>query len=83
MGGSGQIFEVLGEPAAAAEPGEGAFDNPTLGQYSKALRLIGALNDLYLEPRPNFGQRFFELRSLITAIGEELFEKREEAKQRR
>jgi len=29
-------FDVLGEPAAAAEPGEGAFDYPSARQGSRS-----------------------------------------------
>ena len=34
---SGEIFEILGQPAASVQPGEGAFDNPPSGQNCEAL----------------------------------------------
>jgi hypothetical protein len=32
-----EIFPVLGEATAAVEPGDRAFDDPTLGQYTNPL----------------------------------------------
>jgi len=31
----GAIFEILGKPAAAAQPGKGSLDDPALGQNGK------------------------------------------------
>ena len=39
------VFVVLGEAAAAAEPCEGTFDDPSLGQNLETDRMIGALDD--------------------------------------
>ena len=39
-------FPVIGQPSAAAEPGEGAFDDPALGQDEKVLGLIRAFDNL-------------------------------------
>ena len=37
-GGAGldELFDVLGEPAVAAEPGEGALDDPGAGSMTSA-----------------------------------------------
>ena len=40
-----QIFPVLGEPAAATEPTDGALDDPAFGQDDEALGLIAATDD--------------------------------------
>ena len=37
-------FEVLREATAVADPGEGPFDDPALGQANKAVQ-IGALDE--------------------------------------
>jgi hypothetical protein len=39
------VFVVLGEAAAAAEPCEGTFDDPSLRQNLETDRMIGALDD--------------------------------------
>jgi hypothetical protein len=36
------VFQVLGEPPAAVEPGNGALNDPTLGFDDKALGAISA-----------------------------------------
>ena len=33
-----EAFPILGKSAAAAKPGEGAFDDPALGQNDEAFR---------------------------------------------
>ena len=43
----GQVLEVLGQPAATPEPGEGPLDDPSLGQRDEALGVAAADN---LEP---------------------------------
>jgi len=78
-----QVFEIFGEPAAAAEPGEGSLHNPTLWQNPETLGLIGSPDDLHFKPWPESGKCLLELRPLITAIGEQLFEKGEQSEQRR
>ncbi len=37
LGGGDGFFPVLGQPAAASEPGESAFDNPAARQHFKTL----------------------------------------------
>ena len=44
-GGFGAGLEVLGEPPRAAEPGEGAFDDPAAGQHVEASRARGSVDD--------------------------------------
>jgi hypothetical protein len=38
-----QLLDILGEPASAAEPGEGALDDPTWRQHIEALYVARAL----------------------------------------
>ena len=77
------VFPVLGETAAAVEPGEGSFDDPTAWQNLEAFGCIGAFDDFDLELRQDFRQRCLKLRPLIAAIGKQLAKQREPAKQRR
>ena len=42
------VSVVLGEAAAAAEPCEGAFEDPSLGQHLETDRMIVALDDFRL-----------------------------------
>ena len=44
-----EVLPVLGQSAAAVEPGDGAFDHPTPGLDDEALHPIGSLDDLGLE----------------------------------
>ena len=46
-----EVLPVLGQSAAAVEPGDGAFDHPTPGLDDEALHPIGSLDDLGLEMR--------------------------------
>ena len=80
---SGKIFQVLGELAAAVKPGECSLDDPAFGQDFETLGLIGALDDFDVKLRQHFGKGLLKLRSLIAAIGKELFQKWEQAEQRR
>ena len=52
---SGEIFEILGQPAAAIKPSESAFDNPTSRQKLEPFCLIGAFDDFDLQMRQDFG----------------------------
>jgi len=72
------VFVVLGEAAAAAEPCEGAFDNPSLGQNLEADRMIGALDGFQLPGTEgtHCGGRGF---SLIAAVGEDPLDEGEQA----
>jgi hypothetical protein len=68
-GAFGGCFEVLGEPAAPAEPREGSFDHPPAGQKLEALCGVGALDDLKA-PLAELGHGVAQLGAGITAIGE-------------
>jgi hypothetical protein len=50
-----EVFEIFRQPAAAIEPREGAFDNPTSWQKLKPFGLVGAFDDFDLEVRQDFG----------------------------
>ena len=46
-GAADQSFEVAGQSAVVADPTDGAFDDPALGQHDKAM-LVAASDDLHL-----------------------------------
>ena len=50
-----EVFEILGQPAAAIEPSESALDNPTSRQKRKPFGLVGAFDDFDLDVRQDFG----------------------------
>ena len=58
--------EVLGESTAVADPGEGPFDDPALGQDNKAVQ-IGALDDVQ-PPRTGLGDHLGHFRPLAATI---------------
>jgi len=68
----GQVLEILGEAAAPIEPCERPLDNPSAWQDLEPLR-IRALYDLDGKTGQSFGQGIAELRTLIPAVGEQLF----------
>jgi len=70
-------LEVFGETAAAADPSQGALDDPALGENDEAMQLV-ALDDLD-GPSPGFGERRCQLRSLIVGVGEDALDEREQA----
>ena len=76
-GEAGSVFVVLGEATAAAEPCEGAFDDPALGQNLETDGLIGAFDDFQLPGTEGLhgGGRGF---SLIAAVGEDPLDEREQ-----
>ena len=45
--GGNDFFPILGQSAAAPEPGEGALDDPASGQNFKAVGGVRALDDLH------------------------------------
>ena len=47
LGGGDGIRPILGQSAAASEPGEGAFDNPAARQDLEALGAIGTFDNLH------------------------------------
>ena len=78
-----EVLPVLGQSAAAVEPGDGAFDHPTPGLDDEALHPIGSLDDLGLEIGQDAGQGAVKDRPLIGAVGEQFPEKGKQTKQGR
>src|SRR5258705_11780399 len=75
--GAGIALEVACQAAIAADPGQGSFDDPTLGQDDEFVQLV-ALDDLeHPTAGPGCGSR--GARSLIAGIGEDALDKGEEA----
>ena len=71
-----EVLPILGEPSAAVEPSNGAFDDPSLGQHCKSFDLIGALDDVGFEMGQDFRECLLEMRSLVGGIGKELLQER-------
>ena len=69
-------LEVFGEAAAAADPGEGALDDPALGQNDEAVQLA-AFDDLE-SPGAGLGDCGSGFRRLIARVGEDAFYERVE-----
>ena len=65
-------LEVFGEPAAAADPSQGVFDDPAFGKNDEAVQLI-TFDDLDGPGAPP-RERGRELRPLIVGIGEDAFD---------
>src|SRR5271166_996013 len=82
-GVTSQVLEILGQSAAAVEPGEGSFHHPPSGKNLEAFGGIRPLDDLDRKLRHHLRQGLAKLRPLIAAIGEELLQKRIEAEQGR
>ena len=78
-----EVLPVLGKPAAPIEPSESALDEPAFGQHHKSLGLSGTLDDFSFQMREHARQSLVEFGSLITAVGEELFQERKHPKQGR
>ena len=78
-----EVLSVLGQSAAAVEPGDGAFDHPTPGLDDEALHPIGSLDDLGLEIGQDAGQGAVKDRALIGAVGEQFPEKGKQTEQGR
>ena len=78
-----EVLPVLGQSAAAVEPGDGAFDHPTPGLDDEALHPIGSLDDLGLEVGQDAGQGAVKDRPLIGAVGEQFPEKGKQTEQGR
>jgi hypothetical protein len=66
----GPCFEVSGQPAISADPGEGALDDPAVGLDDEAARAIGALDDLDA-PAAGAAGGLSDARSLVSGIGED------------
>lgn len=78
---AGQVLPVLGQPAAAIEPRECPFDDPSPGENLKPLSLIRALHDLDRNLRQQLCQSSAELRPLVSGISEQFRQEREQPKQ--
>ena len=78
-----EVLPVLGQSAAAVEPGDGAFDHPTPGLDDEALHPVGSLDDLGLEIGQDAGQGAVKDRALIGAVGEQFPEKGKQTEQGR
>ena len=61
------------EPSAAVEPRNRPFDDPTAWKHYKSFGVIGALDDFSFEIGEDFRQGLLEFRSLIAAVGKQLF----------
>ena len=71
---SGLDLVILGKATEVAEPGEGAFDDPTLGQDDKAMR-VDTFDDFCSELTvPGQSSDPIEETSGVTAIHEESLE---------
>ncbi len=71
QGLSVEALPIFGQAAAAVEPRDGAFDDPSLGRDRKALCDIGALDDLHVDLPEDFangGLNDRKRRSQATAL---------------
>ena len=68
--GAGVSLEVSSEPAVTTDPGEGAFDDPSLGQNDEVVQ-FGALDDFEL-PSACISDDLCGPRPLIAGVGEDL-----------
>jgi hypothetical protein len=73
--GSGVTLEVSGQATIAADPGEGALDDPALGQDDEAMG-IAALDDLQ-GPRAGPSDDLSHPWPLVAGVGEDAFDERE------
>jgi hypothetical protein len=75
------VFPVLGEPAAAVQPGDGALDDPAFGFDDEAFGTITPFDDLDCQAAHRFGNTVLEDRSCIGAVGKQLAQERELSEQ--
>jgi len=75
------IFPVFGEPAATAEPGDGALDNPLLGFDDETFAAVATFDDFDLQVRHDARDSALEDRAGIGAVCEQLPQERELSKQ--
>ena len=76
-----EVLPILGEPAAAIEPSDGAFDDPAFGHEFEADCGIRSLDDFNFNVGKCFCERVGELRPLIAAVGEEFLQEGKHPKQ--
>ena len=72
-----EIFPIFCQPAAAPEPADCAFDDPSFGQNDEAFGSIGTADNLGDETRQDARQSIMEHRPGIGAVGKQLLEERE------
>ena len=60
----------------AVKPRDRPFDDPTAWKHYKSSGVIGALDDFSFEIGEDFRQGLLKFRSLIAAIGKQLFQER-------
>ena len=75
--GAGVALEIARQAAIAADPGQGAFDDPAPGQDDEFVQFI-ALDDLK-HPTTGAGSRSRGAWSLIAGIGEDALDEGKEA----
>jgi hypothetical protein len=75
-GGSRVALEIAGEAPVVADPGKGALYDPAFGQDDEAMQLV-AFDDFEL-PGSGLGDLGGGLLSLITGIGKDAFDEREQ-----
>ena len=75
------IFPIFGETATAAEPANGAFDNPALRLDDEAFGIVAASDDLDRQRGHHVGDTVEEDRPGIGAISEQLAQERELSEQ--
>src|SRR6184192_899279 len=75
--GAGVSLEIARQAAIAADPGQGSFDDPSLGQDDEFVQFV-ALDDLK-HPTTSAGSRSRGARSLIAGIGEDALDEGKEA----
>ena len=75
--GAGISLEIARQAAIAADPGQGSFDDPALGQDDEFMQFV-ALDDLEY-PTTGAGSRSLGARSLIAGIGEDALDEGKEA----
>src|SRR3984893_18205745 len=77
-----EIFPVLGEAAAAIEPSNRAFYDPTLGKLYETLGAVGSFDDFGFEIGQDFGEPVGKNWTLIGAVGKQLLKEWKLAEQR-
>ena len=75
--GAGVALEIACQAAIAADPGQGSFDDPALGQYDEFVQLV-ALDDLE-HPTAGAGSGLRGAWALIAGIGEDALDEGEQA----
>ena len=75
------VLPVLGEPAAATEPADGALNDPTHGFDDETVCAIAASDDIDHQAWHDVGDPVLEDRSGIGAVGKQLPEERELSEQ--